>query len=146
MSFLDRSNLIRENWRSNLGEKLGDGKSVEDFPPLKSAELNVLLALAEGEMHGYGIRKDVDDRTDGKTKLGPGTLYRTLDSLLELGWVEDTGIEDESEGGRRRRYYRITGKGLKAAAVEVSRLEEIISRARERGISGGKFRPTVGET
>jgi DNA-binding PadR family transcriptional regulator len=119
---------------------------MEELPPLKSAELNVLLALAEGEMHGYGIRKDVVDRTGGKVKLGPGTLYRTLDSLLDRGWIEDTGIEEESEGGRRRRYYRIAGTGRKAAAVEVERLEEIVASARRRGISGRGFGPAIGET
>jgi DNA-binding PadR family transcriptional regulator len=117
---------------------------VEKFGPLKPAELNVLLALARGEMHGYGIRKDVAKRTGGK--LGPGTLYRTLDALLDRGWIEDTGIEEESDGRRRRRYYRITGTGHKAAAAEIERLEEIVSRARERGISGRGFGPAIGET
>lgn len=116
---------------------------MREIPPLKSAELNVLLALAEGVMHGYGIRKDVAGRTGGK--LGPGTLYRTLDALLERGWVEEAGTE-EGEGGRRRRYYRITGLGRKAAAAEIERLEEIVSHARERGISGRGFGPAIGDT
>ena len=106
----------------------------ENFPPLKSAELDVLLALAGGEMHGYGIRKEVEVRTGGKA-LGPGTLYRTLDGLLRRGWVEEAGAEEES--GRRRRYYRITGAGMGAAAAEVGRLEEIVARAHERGVRRG---------
>ncbi|MGB3633265.1 MAG: PadR family transcriptional regulator, partial [Rubrobacteraceae bacterium] len=126
-----------------MNEELHEG-GVEKFSPLKPAELNVLLALAGGEMHGYGIKKDVADRTAGKVKLGPGTLYRTLNSLLERGRVEDTGIEEESEGGRRRRYYRITGLGRKAAAAEVERLEEIVTSARKRGISDRGLGPIIG--
>ena len=110
-----------------------------NFPPLKSAELEVLLALAGGEMHGYGIRKDVEVRTGGKVSLGPGTLYRTLDGLLGRGWIEEDG--EAEEGGRRRRYYRITRSGKDAAAAEVARLEEIVASARERGISGWGLGP-----
>ncbi len=117
---------------------------MEEFGPLKPAELDVLLALAGGEMHGYGIRKEVAGRTGGK--LGPGTLYRTIDSLLGRGWIEDTGMEEESEGGRRRRYYRITGTGHRAAGAEVERLEKIVAGARERGISGRGLGPATGET
>jgi len=105
--------------------------------PLKQAELDVLLALAGGETHGYGIRKDVERRSRGKVKLGPGTLYRTLDGLLGRGWIEERG-EDE-EGGRRRRHYRITDTGKRAASAEVARLEEIVVGARARGVSGWGF-------
>ena len=122
-----------------MGKGVGEG-DVEGFDPLKPAELDVLLALAGGEMHGYGIRKDVAGRTGGK--LGPGTLYRTIDSLLGRGWIEDTGME-ESEGGRRRRYYRITGSGRKAAGAEVERLEKIVAGARERGIPDRGFGPAT---
>ena len=101
---------------------------------IKSAELHVLLTLAEGEMHGYGIRKDVEERGRGKVRLGPGTLYRTLDALLGRGWIEEAG--EVEEGGRRRRYYRITDSGKQAVAAEVARLEEIVTRAKERGIVG----------
>ena len=103
----------------------------------------MLLALAGGEMHGYGIRKDVENRTGGAVRLGPGTLYRTLDRLLERGWVAETG--EVEEGGRRRRYYRITDLGGKAAAAEVQRLEEIVARARERGITGWGLGPGTAE-
>lgn len=112
----------------------GSREAGEGLPPLKPAELDVLLALAGGEMHGYGIRKEVEERTGGKA-LGPGTLYRTLDGLLKRGWVEEAG--EEHGGGRRRRYYRITGPGVEATTAEVGRLERIVARARERGVGRG---------
>lgn len=142
MSETDMSVVI-EKVDSVMGEVSKQGDGLAEHLPLKSAELSVLLALAEGVMHGYGIRKDVAGRTGGK--LGPGTLYRTLDSLLERGWVEEAETE-EDEGGRRRRYYRITGLGRKAAAAEIERLEEIVSSARKRGISGRGFGPAIGDT
>lgn len=107
---------------------------MEGSLSVKPAELNVLLALAGSEMHGYEIMKDVEARTGGKA-LGPGTLYRTLDGLLERGWIEEAGIEEES--GRRRRYYRITDSGMGAATAEVGRLQEIVARAHERGVGRG---------
>ena len=115
------------------GSSRGDAET-KGFPPLMPAELDVLLVLAGGEMHGYGIMKDVEARTGGKA-LGPGTLYRTLDGLLERGWIQEAGTEEE--GGRRRRYYRITDPGVEAAAAEVGRLEGIVARARERGVGRG---------
>lgn len=129
-----------------MGKVSPESGRLEEHIPLKSSELNVLLALAEDAMHGYGIRKDVAARTGGKVKLGPGTLYRTLDALLDRGWIEDAGFEEENDGGRRRRYYRITGLGQKAAAAEVERLEEIVVSARRRGISGAGLGPAIGET
>lgn len=112
-----------------------------EYPSLKTAELNVLLALAGSEAHGYGIRKDVEGRTEGRVRLGPGALYRALDVLLGRGWVEEAGVEED--GGRRRRYYRITAPGRRAAAAEVGRLEETVAQARERGIIGRTPRPAT---
>ena len=106
-------------------------------PPLKPAELDVLLALVGGETHGYGIKKDAERRTRGKVRLGPGTLYRTLDGLLGRGWIEEHG--ETEVGGRRRRHYRITESGKRAVSAEVDRLEEIVAGARKRGVSGWGF-------
>lgn len=129
---------------------MGNGKSRGGGggspPPLKPAELEVLLALAGGERHGYGIRKDAEARSGGKVRLGPGALYRALDGLLGRGLVEEAGTEGgtESGEGRRRRYYRITGEGREAAAAEARRLEAIVSRARETGILGPGAGPATG--
>ena len=122
---------------------MGKGDGVEEVFPLKPAELNILLALAGGEMHGYGIMKDVERRTGDKL-LGPGTLYRTLDGLLGRRWIEEAGSKEVD--GRNRRYFRITASGRDATAVEIGRLEEIVDRARERGIFGRGFGPIVGDT
>lgn len=115
------------------------GSGVEGFPPLKPAELNILLALSADEMHGYGIMKDVRERSGGKSKLGSGTLYRTVNGLIERGWIEEGRVEEE--GVRQRRYYRITGSGRNAVAAEVDRLEVIVASARKRGIPGRGFEP-----
>src|SRR5690348_12295014 len=96
---------------------------------LTPAVFHVLLALAGGERHGYGILKDVLLHTAGEVRLGPGTLYGTLQRLMECGWVE----EAPARGRRvdeRRRYYRITSAGRHALNGEVDRLDTLLRAAR----------------
>ena len=98
---------------------------------------HVLLALADGPRHGYGIMKDVEGHTDGTLKMGAGTLYGTLQRLTEAGWVaeSDGPIAAASLRDERRRFYRLTPEGRKALGAEVSRLEELIRLARRsRGV------------
>jgi DNA-binding PadR family transcriptional regulator len=101
--------------------------------PLTTASLHVLLSLADGERHGYAILKEVLVRTDNEVRLGPGTLYGTLQRLMESGWVEETdgptSVVDE-----RRRYYRLTRSGRDALRAEVERLDALVRGARARGI------------
>ncbi len=79
---------------------------------LTPAVFHILLALAQGERHGYGILKDVLEQTDGDVRLGPGTLYGTLQRLMEAGLVEEVpGIAPDADHDSRRRYYRITKTG-----------------------------------
>ncbi|HKT81044.1 MAG TPA: PadR family transcriptional regulator [Vicinamibacterales bacterium] len=96
---------------------------------LTPAVFHVLLALAQGERHGYGIQKDVSEHTGGEVRLGPGTLYGTLQRLMELDWVEEsprpTAAEDE-----RRRYYRLTRAGRRALKGEVERMDALVRTAR----------------
>src|SRR6185436_10852696 len=96
---------------------------------LTPAVFHVLLALARGDRHGYGIQKDVLDQTGGDVRLGPGTLYGTLQRLMVLDWVEETegaaAPEDE-----RRRYYRLTRSGRRALKGEVERMEALVRTAR----------------
>lgn len=114
----------------------------EDLLPLTPVALNILLALADEERHGYGIGLEVRERTGGRMCLGPGTLYGSLKRMVDGGLVEesegptdDVGPEDERRGydTERRRYYRLTGFGGLVLAAEVGRLEAVVRAAREKG-------------
>jgi DNA-binding PadR family transcriptional regulator len=101
--------------------------------PLTPAVMHVLLSLAGGQRHGYAILKEVLEQTNNQIRLGPGTLYGTLQRLMESGWVEETdgpGREDDE----RRRYYRLSRSGREALRAEVDRLAALVRGARARGI------------
>jgi DNA-binding PadR family transcriptional regulator len=101
--------------------------------PLTPAVLHILLALADRERHGYGIMQEVSARTDGKVILGPGTLYGTINRMLQAGLLQESPERTDPElNEERRRYYRITGKGRRAAVAEVERLQELIRVARAK--------------
>jgi DNA-binding PadR family transcriptional regulator len=108
------------------------------FLPLPPAMFHILLTLAEGEQHGYGIMQAVAKRTDGQFKLGPGSLYGSIKKMLESGWIEeletrpDPALDDE-----RRRYYRLTTPGERVLRAEANRLASLVHIARERGLVGG---------
>src|SRR6478736_1756020 len=93
--------------------------------PLTPAVFHILLALADGESHGYGIMQDVDRITSGGTRLGPGTLYRSIQRMLVDGLIEELAIalDDEADDDRRR-YYRLTDKGTTVAKAEAQRLSD----------------------
>lgn len=107
--------------------------SPEDALPLSPATFHILLALVDGERHGYAIMQEVDERTDGSVRLGPGTLYGSLKRLLASGLVEE-GVErpDAALDDERRRYYRITKHGLAVARAEAKRLEGMVRAARRK--------------
>jgi DNA-binding PadR family transcriptional regulator len=99
--------------------------------PLTPAVFHILLAIADGERHGYGIMQEVSARTGGKVILGPGTLYGTINRMLESGLIAESGERsDPALNAERRRYYRITSKGWSAAAAEAERLQELLRVAR----------------
>lgn len=100
---------------------------MADYRPTHQAYL-VLLALADGPRHGYGIVQEVLALSGGDVRLGAGTLYGVLDRLGVAGLVEDAG--EEVVDGRLRRYYRLTADGGAAAAAETARLSALTSRAR----------------
>jgi DNA-binding PadR family transcriptional regulator len=105
--------------------------------PVTPAVFHILLALAEGESHGYGIMQDVDRLTSGVTKLGPGTLYRSIQRMLVDGLIEELAIALDSEADDdRRRYYRLTDKGTAVARAEAHRLADLVEAARERHLIG----------
>ena len=101
--------------------------------PLPSAAFHILLALADKDRHGYGIMQQVAEQTDGRVKLGPGTLYGSIKTLLEEGVISEVGDRsDPDRGSERRRYYRLTGAGRKLAKAEAARMAEMLRIARSK--------------
>jgi DNA-binding PadR family transcriptional regulator len=102
---------------------------------LTPAVFHILLALSEGHSHGYGVMQDVEQFTNGELRLGPGTLYRSIQRMLVDGLIEELAIalHDESDDDRRR-HYRLTGKGLGVAQREARRLADLVDVARRRGL------------
>ena len=105
------------------------------MPPLTPAVVHVLLSLTGGERHGYAILKDVQQQSSDVT-VGPGTIYGTLQRLMEAGWVEETDPPSSSVD-ERRRYYRLTRDGRQALRVEIDRLDAIVRVARGRIVPRG---------
>ncbi len=106
-----------------------------DLLPLTPVALNVLLALADGERHGYGIMLEVRERTGGRVRLGPGTLYGAIKRLKEGGVIEESGKRPDPEADDERRcYYRLTGFGAEVLAAEVDRLDALVHAARRKGV------------
>ena len=99
------------------------------MPALTPAVFHILLSLSGGERHGYGILKDVLQQTDGQVRLGPGTIYGTLQRLMESGWVEESDGPAASVD-ERRRHYRLTKSGRHALEAEVRRMEGLVRVAR----------------
>ena len=102
-------------------------------PPLTAAEFQVLVALADGEKHGYAIGKEVAARTDGQVQLRAATLYTVIKRLLEHGLISENAVRpDPDVDDERRRYYRLTPRGRKAVEVEALRLETTARQARAK--------------
>jgi DNA-binding PadR family transcriptional regulator len=103
------------------------------FLPLRPVEFQILLSLADGERHGYGITQDIAGRTAARVRLEPGNLYRSLRTMLDDGLIEESDrrpapdLDDE-----RRRYYRMTGLGRRVAAAETARLDALVSEAKTK--------------
>jgi DNA-binding PadR family transcriptional regulator len=110
--------------------------SVEHLLPLPLATFHILLALVDGDRHGYGIIQDVAERTEGELRLSAGTLYRSIQRMLEEGLiVEARERPDPEDDDERRRYYRITPFGMAAARAETRRLAGLVKLARARGLA-----------
>ena len=109
--------------------------TAADFLPLTPAIAHILLALADGERHGYAIMQEVSRLTDGKARMGPGTLYDTIKRLLAAGLVEEAEERPDPElDDERRRYYRITKLGADVLEAETARLSLLLSAARTKKI------------
>lgn len=100
--------------------------------------LQILMALADGPLHGYGIKQAVEDRTDGRVRLGSGTLYEAVQRIEADGWIEEVAAPADADvsGGPPRRYYTLTARGRSALADELRGLDEIVRWARDRAFLG----------
>jgi len=108
--------------------------------PLPSAAFQILLSLADDELHGYGIMRQVEEQTNGHIRLGPGTLYSSIQALVEEGLIEEVDRSPASGGGsERRRYYRLTSSGRKLARSEAERLADLFRPARAKRILRGDY-------
>ena len=108
--------------------------------PLSSAAFQILLALAHEDLHGYGIMRQVAEQTGGRLRLGPGTLYSSVQALLEEKLIQEIERPQDSQSNQaRRRYYRLTSAGRKLARVEAERLANALRVARARRIFRGEY-------
>jgi DNA-binding PadR family transcriptional regulator len=106
--------------------------------PLPSAAFQILLALVDEDLHGYGIMRQVADQTEGRMRLGPGTLYSSIQTLLEARLIEEVGQSvDTKLGQERRRYYRLTTAGRKLVRSEAERLAVLLRVARAKKVLRG---------
>ena len=104
--------------------------------PLPAASLHIVLALLDGELHGYALMRRVGELSDGAVKMGPGTLYGTLNRLVDDGLIVETTDRIERTEPERRRYYELTASGRAVALAELDRLQTLLRRVK-RGLAGG---------
>jgi DNA-binding PadR family transcriptional regulator len=110
-----------------------DQPHPNDLTPLSPAVFHILLSLAEGERHGYALRREIAQRTNGKLKPGPGVLYGSIHKMLAWALIEESDERpDPHLDDERRRYYRITPYGRKVAQAETARLRELVQLAAAR--------------
>jgi len=121
---------------AETGKGSGEGRPST----LTAAQFHILVALAQGQRHGYGIMQEVEKRTEGALELAPGTLYRSLRQLMDRGIIDEVDDPDEpaSDSGPPRRCYRLTVRGRVLAAEEARRLQALVRWADAAlGLEGG---------
>ena len=122
-----------------MRERNANADAIAGMLPLLPATFHILVALADEDRHGYAIIQDVAARTGGSIRLSPGTLYRSIQRMLEDGLIVETderpSPEDDDE---RRRYYRLTTLGAAVAKAEAARLMDLVRMARARGLAPRK--------
>ena len=112
--------------------------SPQTFLPLTPAVFNILLALADGEKHGYAIMLEVENNTAGGVKMGPGTLYGSIKRMLEASLIREAGERpDPALDDQRRRYYELTRLGGRVLRMEAERLENQVRLAALKGVLHG---------
>jgi DNA-binding PadR family transcriptional regulator len=123
-------------WRYYIRDGYMATQSTNETP-LTPAVFHILMALADGERHGYGIMQSVAEETGSLFTMGPGTLYGTIKRMLEAGLIEEAGERpDPALNDERRRYYRITESGMRVASSEAKRLEMLVKMARNKALLG----------
>jgi DNA-binding PadR family transcriptional regulator len=115
-----------------------DRLRVDVHLPLTPVAFEILLALADGDQHGYRIMQEVESRSDGRVTLHPGTLYRALARLLESGLIDELEARPTRGDDERRRYYRLSPLGIAVAKAETARLASQVAAAQSRRL----LRPT----
>jgi DNA-binding PadR family transcriptional regulator len=128
---LDKAKRNREYYiQKCTSMPLSDQPTPDDLTPLSPAFFHILLSLGAGERHGYAIRREVAARTEGKLKLGPGVLYGSINKMVEMGLIEESGDRPDAHlDDERRRYYRITDYGRTVAQAEAARMREMVRLA-----------------
>ena len=106
-------------------------ENLDTYLPLSPATLHILLSLAGEELHGYAIMQEVQRQSEGKYKLGPGTLYDNLQKMIDRGLVEELGKKPGDEDPRRR-YYRLSMLGRGVLTAEISRLDDVVREGKMR--------------
>jgi DNA-binding PadR family transcriptional regulator len=133
-----RSITIDNISAADIFERMAHARvQVDEFLPLPLATFHILLAVAEDDRHGYGIIQDVAARTDGRLRLSAGTLYRSIQRMLEDGLIVEVR-ERPAADDERRRYYRITALGTAVARAETARLHGLVKLARAAGLAPAK--------
>ena len=96
--------------------------------------LQILLALSDGPRHGYGIKLDVEERTEGRVRLGSGTLYEAIKRLLSNEWIVEVPAPDDASGGPARRFYDLSDAGRDVVQLELESMQEIVSFAKKKAL------------
>lgn len=121
-------------------------REAEALLPLNPVDLQIMLVLSAGELHGYGLMKAVEEQSGGKVRLEVGSLYRVIKRLLGSGLIEEADdisagageAAGAARGPKPRRFYRLSGLGREVAAAEATRLAEVVETARAQALIGGK--------
>jgi DNA-binding PadR family transcriptional regulator len=112
-----------------------EGTEPEDYLPLSRDTFDVLVSLADQDRHGYAILQDILERTGGRIRLSPSTLYAVIRRLLESGLIEELDDRpDPAHDDERRRYYRLASLGRRVARAEAQRLTRLLADARASGL------------
>ncbi|MGH2504739.1 MAG: PadR family transcriptional regulator [Ktedonobacterales bacterium] len=126
----------------DMADDLADDLASE--APLTPAVFHIMLALADGERHGYSILREVERYTEGRLKLGPTTLYRSIRQMLAAGYIAETEERPDPEmDDERRRYYRLTDRGRRVALAEMARLARLVRQTQQTSL-GAALRGATG--